>query len=92
MCIIPAVKSLHVNGIRYIINSSVCYVLDFSKELPCSVQPKHILLLNGEWHLCVKVYLPNRYEMNAHAYEVKCQPSWLAVLPHELVDNHMHRL
>jgi len=46
ICVIPAVKSLHVDGISYIINSSVCYVLDFIKELPCFVQPKYILLLN----------------------------------------------
>ena len=90
--IVPAVKSLHVEGINYKINSSVCYVLEFIKELPCFVQPKYILLLGEKWHFCVKVYLPIKYNRCAHAYEVECQPSWLAVLPHDLIDSHKHRI
>ena len=43
--IIPAIKSLLVDGIKYSVNLSSCLVLVFIKELPVFVQPKHILQL-----------------------------------------------
>jgi len=90
--IMPAVKSLLVDGINYSVNSSSCLILDFIKELPVFVQSKYILQLEGNWHLCVKIYLPIKYNKTAHAYEVECQPSWLVVLPHDLIDSHQHRM
>ena len=40
----------------------------------------------------MKAYIPVRFLENAHAYEVECQPSWIVVLPQELLDTHAHRI
>lgn len=66
--VMPAVTSLHVDGINCSINFNACYIIDFIKELLCSAQPKVMLLLDERWHLCNKVYLPVNSERNAHAY------------------------
>ncbi len=88
----PTVRSLIFDGIKYSANSSSCLVLDFMKELPVFVQTKYILQLEGNWHLCVKTYLPIKYISTACAYEVECQPAWLVVQPHDLFDSHQHRM
>lgn len=88
--IIPPVKSLLVDRINYNVNSNSCLILDFLKDLPVFVQSKYILQLEGNWHLCVKVYLPIKYNKAAHAYEIECQPSWLVVFPQDLIDSHHH--
>ena len=89
---ISTVRSLTSDGLLYRVNLSTCYVLDIKNELPCFSQIKYIIMTEGEWYLCLKAYIPVRFLENAHAYEVECQPSWIVVLPQELLDTHAHRI
>lgn len=83
---------MRIDGLLYKISSSTCYILDFINELPCFAQIKYMVLVEGNWYLCLKVYFPIEFVENAHAYEVECQPSWIVVLPQELSDSHKHRM
>ncbi len=90
--LINSVSSLKDDGVLYKISSSTCHILDFINELVVFAQVKHILFIEGNWYLCLKVYSPIQFVEAAHAFEVECQPSWIVVLPQELADSHRHRI
>lgn len=91
---VSSVKKLRRCGLVYEVNPNLCYVMDCVEveHVPCFGQVKHIVCVEGQWYLCLKMYLPKSYVEEAHAYEVECQLPWYIACPEELTDCHKHRL